>query len=112
MQKCLAEIGENFLITAAMLEESYYVTSWLWLVPDFHVAQQPESREATRCPVTGSTVPGDSPTWPFADERARMADLYRWMHESYTITREMKDADLEQGEWAHGAFGSAIVSLR
>ncbi|MEL6796640.1 MAG: tRNA (adenosine(37)-N6)-threonylcarbamoyltransferase complex ATPase subunit type 1 TsaE [Planctomycetota bacterium] len=72
--------------------------AWLDRPGLLQLAQQPESREATRCPVTGSIVPGDSPTWPFADERARMADLYRWMHESYTITREMKDADLEQGE--------------
>ena len=33
-----------------------------------------------------------------ADERARMADLYRWMSGSYAITRPIEQADLEQGE--------------
>ncbi|MEM1071601.1 MAG: tRNA (adenosine(37)-N6)-threonylcarbamoyltransferase complex ATPase subunit type 1 TsaE [Planctomycetota bacterium] len=61
------------------------------------LAEPFESRGSTTCPVTGAAVPADSPTWPFADDRARLADLYRWMHESYTITRAMKDADLEQG---------------
>ncbi len=73
-------------------------SGWLDRPGLLQLAKQPESREATVCPVTGAPVPADSPTWPFADERARMADLYRWMHESYTITREIKDADLEQGE--------------
>lgn len=49
-------------------------------------------REATVCPVTGRSVPADSPTWPFADERARMADLYRWMSGQYSVEAE------EQGE--------------
>lgn len=73
-------------------------SAWLDRPGLLQLAQQPEMREATVCPVTGAAVPGDCPTWPFIDERARMADLYRWMHESYTITREIKDADLEQGE--------------
>jgi tRNA threonylcarbamoyladenosine biosynthesis protein TsaE len=42
-------------------------------------------RQATKCPITGRSVPGDSPTWPFADERARMADLYRWMSGQYSV---------------------------
>lgn len=73
-------------------------SGWLDRPGLLQLAGQPELRETTVCPVTGVAVPGDSPTWPFADERARMADLYRWMHESYTITREIKDADLEEGE--------------
>ncbi len=40
-------------------------------------------RYDTTCPTTGVPVPADSPTWPFADERARMADLYRWLHGSH-----------------------------
>ncbi|MEM9663219.1 MAG: tRNA (adenosine(37)-N6)-threonylcarbamoyltransferase complex ATPase subunit type 1 TsaE [Planctomycetota bacterium] len=71
---------------------------WLDRPGLLQLAQPPEGRNATQCPVTGERVSADSPTWPFADDRARLADLYRWMHESYTITREMKDADLEQGE--------------
>lgn len=73
-------------------------SAWLDRPGLLQMAQPPELREPAICPVTGATVAGDSPTWPFADERARMADLYRWMHESYSITRAMKDADLEQGE--------------
>ncbi len=55
-------------------------------------------RRQTPCPVTGRPVGADSPTWPFADERARMADLYRWMSGGYAITRPIEQADLEQGE--------------
>ncbi len=42
-------------------------------------------RQATVCRVTGRPVAADSPTWPFADERARMADLYRWMSGEYSV---------------------------
>ncbi|MCW5776336.1 MAG: tRNA (adenosine(37)-N6)-threonylcarbamoyltransferase complex ATPase subunit type 1 TsaE [Phycisphaeraceae bacterium] len=52
-------------------------------------------RTATVCPITGRPVPADSPTWPFADERARMADLYRWMSGEYAIGRETRDDDEE-----------------
>ena len=55
-------------------------------------------REDTTCPVTGRPVTSDSPTWPFADERARMADLHRWFSGSYTVSRPAEQADLEQGE--------------
>ncbi len=50
----------------------------------------------TVCPITGKPVPGDSPTWPFADERARMADLHGWMSEQYTISRPMEERDLDE----------------
>lgn len=53
-------------------------------------------RRAARCPVTGRTVPPDSPTYPFADERARMADLYRWFSGAYAITRDLEQSDLEE----------------
>ena len=55
-------------------------------------------RQDTVCRVTGRRVPADSPTWPFADERARMADLYKWFSEGYAVSRPMEQADLEQGE--------------
>lgn len=73
-------------------------TPWLDRPGVLQLAQEAADRQATVCPVSGVPVPRNAPTWPFADERARMADLYRWMHESYSITREMKDADLEEGE--------------
>lgn len=57
-----------------------------------------DTRGDTVCPVTGERVPASSPTWPFASERARLSDLYRWMTEGYTITREIHEADLDQGD--------------
>jgi tRNA threonylcarbamoyladenosine biosynthesis protein TsaE len=44
-------------------------------------------RPPTRCRVTGAWVAPDSPTYPFADERARLADLNRWFTGSYSIQR-------------------------
>lgn len=57
-----------------------------------------DGRGWTTCRVTGRPVPPESPTWPFFDERARMADLHGWFSESYTVTRPAEEADLEQGE--------------
>jgi tRNA threonylcarbamoyladenosine biosynthesis protein TsaE len=56
------------------------------------------SREPTTCPVTGRHVPADSPTWPFADERARMADLYRWFSGQYGMSRGVEESDMEETE--------------
>ncbi len=53
------------------------------------------ARTATVCPITGRPVPADAPTWPFADERARLADLYRWMSGEYAIGREVAEKDEE-----------------
>lgn len=61
-------------------------------------AGPPPQREPTTCRVTGRHVPADSPTWPFADERARMADLYQWFSEGYQVTRPIEQADLEQDD--------------
>ncbi len=47
-----------------------------------------------RCPTTGKPVPPDSPTFPFIDEKARMADLGKWMTGTYTISREIKPEDV------------------
>ena len=47
------------------------------------------------CPVTGRPVPADSPTWPFADERARLTDLHRWFSGQYLLSRPMEQADEE-----------------
>lgn len=55
-----------------------------------------ETPPDTVCPITGRPVPGDSPTWPFADEKARLADLYGWMTEKYTISRPIEQRDLEE----------------
>ncbi len=50
----------------------------------------------TTCPITGKPVPGDSPTWPFANERARLADLHGWITEKYTISRPINERDLDE----------------
>jgi len=57
-----------------------------------------DTRGDTTCPVTGGRVPASSATWPFANERARLSDLYHWMNEGYSITREIHEADLDQGD--------------
>lgn len=44
-----------------------------------------EVRRPTRCPITGRAVSPDSPTYPFADERARLADLGKWLSGSYHV---------------------------
>jgi tRNA threonylcarbamoyladenosine biosynthesis protein TsaE len=51
------------------------------------------NRRPTVCPATGVPVPADSPTYPFASERARLADLYRWFSGSYQISREVASDD-------------------
>lgn len=48
-----------------------------------------------RCPTTGKPVPPDSPTFPFIDERARLADLGRWMTGHYRISREITPDDAD-----------------
>lgn len=47
-----------------------------------------------RCPVTRRAVHPDSPTFPFVDERARIADLGKWMSGSYVVSRELTEDDL------------------
>jgi tRNA threonylcarbamoyladenosine biosynthesis protein TsaE len=48
-----------------------------------------------RCPVSGRAVPPDSPTFPFADERCRLADLNRWFGGTYRVSRGIEAEDLE-----------------
>ena len=55
-------------------------------------------RPATTCPTTGASVAGDSLTWPFASEQARMADLNAWFEEKHTISRPINQTDIEEGE--------------
>jgi tRNA threonylcarbamoyladenosine biosynthesis protein TsaE len=57
-------------------------------------------RGGTRCPVTGVPVPPDSPTFPFASERARMADLGRWFSGTYMVSRELNENDLDDPDLA------------
>ncbi len=55
-------------------------------------------RPSTICPTTGRPVSGESLTWPFVSEQARMADLNAWFDEKHTISRPMTQTDIEQGE--------------
>lgn len=54
-------------------------------------APQLIEREPITCRVTGKWVAPTSPTYPFADERAKMADLNKWFTGSYTISREINE---------------------
>lgn len=49
----------------------------------------------SRCPTTHRPVAPWSPTFPFIDEKARMADLGKWFSGAYTVSRELQAEDLE-----------------
>lgn len=49
----------------------------------------------TPCPVTGAMVSPHAPTYPFADERARLADLGRWLSGAYVLSRDLTEHDLD-----------------
>lgn len=42
-------------------------------------------RSDTSCPVTGARVRATAPSWPFASEKARLADLHRWFSGEYGV---------------------------
>lgn len=46
-----------------------------------------------QCRTTGTWVPPTSETYPFASERARLADLHGWLSEGYKTTREIKEGE-------------------
>ncbi|MBL8764216.1 MAG: tRNA (adenosine(37)-N6)-threonylcarbamoyltransferase complex ATPase subunit type 1 TsaE [Phycisphaerae bacterium] len=52
-----------------------------------------QGRDWTTCPISGRKVAPDSPTYPFADEKCRMADLNRWMSGEYSISRALTEDD-------------------
>lgn len=52
-------------------------------------------RAPVRCPITGEWVEPTRPSYPFASERARMADLGKWFGGGYRISREAGPDDLE-----------------
>ncbi|MEQ8770743.1 MAG: tRNA (adenosine(37)-N6)-threonylcarbamoyltransferase complex ATPase subunit type 1 TsaE [Phycisphaerales bacterium] len=56
-----------------------------------------EARQPTTCPRTGVRVEADNPSWPFADERARLADLHGWLTEKHVISRAVEQRDLDEG---------------
>ena len=56
------------------------------------------ARKPTTCPVMGTPVPADSPTYPFSSERARLADLHKWFSGAHRISREATAADFDDTE--------------
>jgi tRNA threonylcarbamoyl adenosine modification protein YjeE len=50
-------------------------------------------RPPTRCRISGAWVEPTSATYPFIDERSRMADLNKWFSGDYRVSREMKSDD-------------------
>ncbi|MBC7835553.1 MAG: tRNA (adenosine(37)-N6)-threonylcarbamoyltransferase complex ATPase subunit type 1 TsaE [Phycisphaerales bacterium] len=59
----------------------------------------------TRCPVTNKPVSPESRTFPFFDERARMADLGRWLSGGYSVSRELVEEDLSDPDLLSGPPG-------
>jgi tRNA threonylcarbamoyladenosine biosynthesis protein TsaE len=55
-----------------------------------------KDREPIICRVTGKAVSPTSPTFPFADDRARDADLYGWLSGSYFTSRKPEQTDAEE----------------
>ncbi|MFT3683892.1 MAG: tRNA (adenosine(37)-N6)-threonylcarbamoyltransferase complex ATPase subunit type 1 TsaE [Phycisphaerales bacterium] len=60
------------------------------------VARSERPTGPTTCPITGQPVPPDSPTWPFATEQARLADLHRWLTGGYAVSRDATPDDEEE----------------
>jgi len=52
-------------------------------------------REPKRCPITGRWVEPTRATYPFASDKARMADLGKWFGGSYSISREARPEEFE-----------------
>ncbi|MFN9976509.1 MAG: tRNA (adenosine(37)-N6)-threonylcarbamoyltransferase complex ATPase subunit type 1 TsaE [Phycisphaerae bacterium] len=52
-------------------------------------------REPIRCPTTGTWVEPTRPSYPFAGERERLADLNKWFTGAYTISRDIRADDLD-----------------
>jgi tRNA threonylcarbamoyl adenosine modification protein YjeE len=55
------------------------------------------SRPPVVCRVTGRLVSPLAASYPFADDRARMADLGKWFSGGYTVSRDVSQEDLEEG---------------
>jgi tRNA threonylcarbamoyladenosine biosynthesis protein TsaE len=52
-------------------------------------------REPARCRTTGAWISPTHRTYPFANERARDADLHRWFSGQYKISREATAEDID-----------------
>lgn len=54
------------------------------------------ANEPARCPTTREWVSPTAPTYPFASERAKLADLHRWFTGGYTVSRAIEPDDLDE----------------
>lgn len=54
------------------------------------------ARPPTICRTTGKPVVPTAASYPFADERAKMADLNRWFTGDFTISRDLAAEDLDE----------------
>lgn len=52
-------------------------------------------REPIRCPTTGVWIEPTRPSYPFAGEKERLADLNKWFTGAYSISREIREDDLD-----------------
>lgn len=93
------EEGSNTRVLTFESDASWSERSGWSEIRRFSTASKPV-RTATRCPVTGKPVSADSPTYPFFDEQARLADLGRWFSGSYQVSREIDPDDLPLDEGA------------
>lgn len=53
-------------------------------------------RDPIRCRVTGAWVSPTNPAYPFADARARMADLGKWFGEGFRVSRGIEERDFDE----------------
>ncbi len=51
-----------------------------------------------RCPICDEPFRSDADSAPFCSARCRLVDLGKWLKGDYVISRDIKDADIEQGE--------------
>jgi tRNA threonylcarbamoyladenosine biosynthesis protein TsaE len=55
------------------------------------------TRPPAVCRVTGRPVPPTADSYPFADEKARLADLGSWLDGGFRISRDLTERDLDEG---------------
>lgn len=48
-----------------------------------------------RCRICETPITPEDPAFPFCSNRCRLVDLGKWMGGQYTVTRELKDTDIE-----------------
>jgi tRNA threonylcarbamoyl adenosine modification protein YjeE len=68
--------------------------SWSDRADFAHFAERPP----IACRATGRMVSPTGASYPFIDEQARLADLYKWFSGSYQISRPIEREDIEEGD--------------